>query len=1178
MRLKKIKLAGFKSFVDPTVLELRSNLVAVVGPNGCGKSNVIDAVRWVMGESSAKNLRGESSTDVIFNGSTSRKPVGQAAVELQFDNTDGKLGGEYAQYAEIAVRREISRDGESSYFLNGSRCRRRDVTDIFLGTGLGPRSYAIIEQGMITRIIVGRAEDLRAFIEEAAGIGLYKKRRHETETRMRHTKENLTRLEDLRQEQEKQLERLKRQAEAAARFKELQAEEKIVDAELSALRWQNLNSQRQEHASRIQNLSLTVEARLAERSHIDLNLEKLRQSHIDKAQILQQSQSRHFEIGTQISRTEQSLQHQKERQRDLSQDLAQLSQNTEEAVRQLSMDKERLADLRASLAELGPQEQELQSLTEQTKALWQDSDQAMRRWNEGWDMLQQSGARSERKAEVEKARIEQLEKQNRDFDARAVRLQQERLRLDDSELCIKLEDREQERLCKEAEMTGFEAELRELRQEVQANREKNNLQARDLDQLQGKFQTQKGRQASLQALQQAALNNNSDQRFKEWLATTGLTAQKRLAELIQVKAGYEQALETVLSRVLGAICISSLPEFLPKLATFSEGQLSLLATTQHQHRAPAAHMGWKLLADFVISPASLPGSLNELLAGVYVVDNQQQAEQLLPELLAGESLITLDGLWLGSNWLLMTKDLGATTGVLERERELQALSEEVTLLEEQLGDLSQALTAGQERLRILEIKLDESQKAQQKAAHDLNTVISQSLSLKTQLQQLNSRATQIALEEEEIQLQIKQINEEIAVSRMILQDALEGMAEFTDKKSALFREKENLQSLLAIAAQKRREHESQLHALALQRQTLNTQIQGIDQGLGRLTQHYEQLLKRRSTLEDALAQVAAPEIELKFQLEELLEKRLFSEQALTEARTILEAADLEMRSLEKNRIHLEQQLESIRDSLNNAQLEWQASEVHCENIEKLLADKGLDPKAMVAGLPADMDEASWHERLLQIQNRLQRLGAINLAAIEEYQLEAERKLYLDAQFNDLTEALQTLDAAIEKIDKETRSRFKDTFDKVQAGFQNLFPRLFGGGQAYLELTGQDLLESGVTVMARPPGKRNSSIHLLSGGEKALTAVALVFAIFQLNPAPFCMLDEVDAPLDDANVGRFCSLVKHMSETVQFIFITHNKLAMEMAIHLSGVTMKEPGVSRLVSVDIEEATALVEASA
>ncbi|MBD9678222.1 chromosome segregation protein SMC [Pseudomonas sp. PDM18] len=1162
MRLKCIKLAGFKSFVDPTTVNFPSNMAAVVGPNGCGKSNIIDAVRWVMGESSAKNLRGESMTDVIFNGSNTRKPVTQASIELVFDNSDQTLLGEYASYAEISIRRRVTRDGQNTYFLNGTKCRRRDITDIFLGTGLGPRSYSIIEQGMISKLIEAKPEDLRNFIEEAAGISKYKERRRETENRIRRTQENLARLTDLREELERQLERLHRQAQSAEKYQEFKAEERTLKAQLGALRWRDLNEQVGQKEKVIGDQEVAFEALVAEQRSADASIERLRDGHHELSETFNQVQGRFYSVGGDIARVEQSIQHGQQRLRQLQDDLREAEKTRQETESHLGHDRTLLATLGEELERLAPEQEISAAAAEEASVGLEDAEQRMHDWQQRWDAFNQQSAEPRREAEVQQSRIQHLEQSLERQGERQRRLNDERTQLAaDPEDAAILELGEQvaaiELLLEESQI-----EEQELAERLERVRQSLQESTAAQHQAQGELQRLNGRIASLEALQQAALDPGDG--TAQWLRQQGLEQRPRLAEGLRVEAGWELAVETVLGADLHGVLLDDV-KGLP-FDALEKGELRLL--------------------DLAAGAVSRPGSLLDKvetnvdlsywLGRVRPVETLELALVQRASLGDGESLISRDGYWVGRNFLRVRRGESADGGVLARGQELERLYGEREMLEQRLAEIDEQLVRLRDEQRQAEEGRDQVRRRLQDEGRRQGELKAQLSAQQAKVEQLTLRRRRLDEELAELAEQHAMEQEQLGEARLSLQEALDAMAVDTERRESLLAERDGMREKLDRIRQESRQHKDHAHQLAVRVGSLRAQHESTRQALERLDGQAVRLVERCEQLNLNLEEGAAPLEELRMRLEELLDRRMAVEDELKHARLALEDADRQLRDAEKRRTQAEQQSQLLRGQLEQQRMEWQALNVRRKSLQEQLHEDGYDLHGVLATLPHDAAEKVWETRLEELAARIGRLGPINLAAIEEYQQQSERKRYLDDQNDDLVEALDTLENVIRKIDKETRNRFKETFDQINAGLQALFPKVFGGGHAYLELTGEDLLDTGVAIMARPPGKKNSTIHLLSGGEKALTALALVFAIFQLNPAPFCMLDEVDAPLDDANVGRYARLVKEMSEKVQFIYITHNKIAMEMADQLMGVTMHEPGCSRLVAVDVEEAVALAEA--
>jgi chromosome segregation protein len=1166
MRLKCIKLAGFKSFVDPTTVNFPSNLCAVVGPNGCGKSNIIDAVRWVMGESSAKNLRGENMTDVIFNGSSGRKPVGQASIELVFDNSDATLTGEYAGFTEISIKRKVSRDGDNSYYLNGTKCRRRDITDIFLGTGLGPRSYAIIEQGMISKLIEAKPEELRVYIEEAAGISKYKERRRDTESRMRRTQENLERLTDIRDELERQLSRLQRQAQAAEKYAEYKKEERLLKAQLQALKYQQLDQQAKAKQAAIRDLELRMESFVTDQVNKDTQIEKYRTQYTELGDKFNEVQGRYYAIGAEIARLEQSIQHANERARQLQTDLDQTSRDAKEAEENLALDTQKVETWEAELLELEPELELVKAAEETSSESLIDAEEAMQRWQNDWDSFNQRAAEPRQRAEVQQSRIQHLEQVQQRLLQRIEKLREEKATLQDgsdddsiNELTEKLAELD---LMAEEKRSQLDTYVEKL----DLTRSDNNHNANELDQLRSELQKMRGRHASLEALQQAALGEKN-KAVTQWLVNNELSNKPRLAETVVVTDGWDKALETVLGNALQAVCVDQLDLVSGLLANLTQGELVLFdpqAKTAATNCTKAELLSNKVSADWDVSG---------LLAGIYIAEDLTAAIALRKQLAANESVITRDGIWLSAHWVRVTRDTDASSGVIARRQELEELSAAISRTEAQVESLSAALDSGRDLIKRLEQERETLRRETDEQNRKHSELRAELSAKQVRIEQMNMRRERAENEIRDAREQMEQEAEHLSEARMILGEAIEMMEQDTDLRESLLQQRDDIRSGLDTARQRARHDKDKAHEIAMRYQSVKTQLDSIRLGIGRLREQVARLQERREQLITSIADNRDPVEEYKLELEACLSKRLSVEASLTEARRALETVEHELRNSEQARNRAEQEVQAVRAHLEQERLAAQMFEVQRAGIVEQLEEEGLNLEVILAEMPDGTEVKPLEEELESIAGRISRLGPINLAAIDEYKTESERKNYLDAQNADLIEALETLENAIKRIDRETRTRFKETFDQVNKSLQELFPKVFGGGHAYLELTGDELLDTGIAIMARPPGKRNSTIHLLSGGEKALTAIALVFSIFRLNPAPFCMLDEVDAPLDDANVGRYARMVEEMSAQVQFIYITHNKNAMEMAHQLLGVTMHEPGVSRLVTVDVDEAAEL-----
>lgn len=1166
--LKKIKLAGFKSFVDPTILDVPSNRVGIVGPNGCGKSNVIDAIRWVLGESSASKLRGDSLTDVIFSGSSTRKPVSVANVELIFDNSDGSLKGPYASYSEISIKRQGTREGESFHFLNGTRCRRKDIKELFLGTGLGARSYSIIEQGMISRVIEAKPEELRVFVEEVAGIALYKTRRHETETRIRHTRENLNRLNDVRQELEKQLERLNRQAESAQKYHEYKKEHDIVEQELLTLRWGYLEEALGVIILNLKTLETHYEKKQAERTRAGLAWEKLKNEQQEESKVFDVIQAEFYRLGEKIAATEQNIKSNEERKQEWQQGLQEANDNNHRLQTQLSEDNQKLTSFNSQLETIHPEMDALQEQVTQAFHVLNQAKQALEQWNQLWEGFQKQKTETQSAAEIEKSKIEQFERKLRETQLRLEKLNQEKNEIAPRCHDPRYEVLEKEVLEKEAEINHSRQKLNELHDELLQVRSNLEDTETTLNEIRTEEQSLRGRQSSLEALQQAVLKK-TDTALQRWFEVVGIQNPQRLGESITVESGYEIAVETALGSALEAVTVEGWDKVFETLPSLMEGQVFLM----DGNLSSSARSDSQLSLPWLTSKITTHLNIHSFLEGVYVSHTLDEAIAFRSQLKSHESIVTKEGIWIGLNWVKVLKGDTGYRGFLQREAELKTLAEQLKSCHESVLEKESALENYKSEISSLEEKRESLLESQHEFHHDLKIKSAEFGRLKSSREYANKRLLTIDQELDELNTAFTSTQEDLGCSRTRLEKALNERAELHTKETAILGERDQLKKAQSDAQHFHDTLKHQLHEIALKKQGLLAQSDAVKEGIARLQINVNEWQERVQQFETLLNADTSPIEALKEELQGLLAERLAVEERLNAARRVRENLEHQANELELSRQTISSEIDQIRDDLEKGKVEQQTLQVRGENVREKLQAYNANPEEIAKTISPEATEEVWEKRLSQLVNKIERLGAINLAAIEEFNTESERKTYLDMQNQDLTEALETLEAAIRKIDKETRALFQDTFDKLNAAFQGLFPKLFPGGHAYIELTGDELLESGVVVMARPPGKRNTSIHLLSGGEKALVAIALVFALFQLNPAPFCVLDEVDAPLDDANIGRFCNLVQQLSSSVQFIYITHNKIAMEMANHLIGVTMKEPGVSRLVSVNVEEAVEL-----
>ena len=1183
MRLKKIKLAGFKSFVEPTTIPFPGEMTAIVGPNGCGKSNVIDAVRWVLGESSAKNLRGDAMTDVIFNGSSSRKPVGQCSVELVFDNSAGRIAGEFANYNELSVKRLVTRDATSTYFLNGTKCRRRDVTDLFLGTGLGPRSYAIIEQGMISRLIESKPQDLRVFIEEAAGVSKYKERRRETENRIRHTQDNLERLNDVRDELGKQLEKLQRQAAAATRYKTLRAQARELKGQLAAIRFLKNSEHIEALQKQQQALQLEVDDLVARLQGDEAGLESYKVKQVETKQIIDDLQQQLFTTSNAITRLEQNALHAKQRKVQVEQELARISEQHEVLNQSIEEAQEALAVSSEALESIEPEIALKEAELESAKERFEDAEQALREFN--------AKAREQEQTYNQlRQNVQQCHSQIQSTMSMQLRTSQRISEINDELTQINNEDYTNQIALLTGQCEEIELEIEEIQASLGAVDEMSSNQKAQVKELeltlreaQGKLQTARSTMAALEALQQDATNNDDIR----------LEGIEKLWQQFQPKESLAPCVEAILQHVKDPVVATShsIEALLSQQESLPSG-IKVFSNSAFVTNAKSGSLASALVNEVseqggspqnnVLSRNRVPAFFND----IYLCENDEELTSLINSVADDgkklhsyfskgfTSFISPSGLWASEQWVVKPGEVN--DGALQRANKIQALGSTVEATEHLIAEVEVSLNNAQDSLaeteaQALSLKRNVSEKENQL------TQLKNKLSLlEMQQEQQSSRTTKLNEEREKQEIMLAKEEEQLAQlsEKLELQEAqiLEHevhIDEVNTKREANERNTTELRALVDSLT-------SQNHEFALKKQQLENHQNLYSQQVTRNLQQREEYIKNKDRLMQELAQLTSPQEVQAAELQSLLDSKAELEEMKRTKQAALDDIEQWLREAEKGHQLLGKDIQARQTNIDKLNIDIEGYRVRANTILEQLNETQQSLKSILETLPDDAEETRWQDDLERTQANLQRLGAVNLAAVEEYETQFERKSHLDTQHNDLTEALETLQSAIRKIDKETRTRFSATFEQVNEDLKSLFPKVFGGGSAYLALTDDDLLETGVTIMARPPGKKNSTIHLLSGGEKALTALSLVFAIFRLNPAPFCLLDEVDAPLDDANVGRFCNLVSEMSQTVQFIYITHNKIAMEMASHLTGVTMAEPGVSRMVAVDVDEAVAFAEA--
>ena len=1149
MRLKRIKLAGFKSFVDATSIPFPGEMTAIVGPNGCGKSNVIDAVRWVLGESSAKNLRGDAMTDVIFNGSSARKPVSQCSVELVFDNTSNRLQGEFAKYNELAVKRIVTRDAQSTYLLNGTKCRRRDVTDIFLGTGLGPRSYAIIEQGMISRLIESKPQELRVFIEEAAGISKYKERRRETENRIRHTRENLERLADVRSELGTQLDKLQRQAAAARRYKELKTKERHLKSELAAIRWLAHSEKVTALQHQIDEGEVQVEALIAQQRGDERTLIEQRQQQFESKQRLDELQQQLFDVSTEIARLEQNQKYVTERTAQVEQEIKGLAAQGEQVEQQLQDAQAALEEALAAREQLAPEIAICQEQLQEAGQQREDAEHALTDFARQFRQQEQDYMQLKSQSQSCHSQIQSTMSMQLRTQQRLSEIDSELAQEGSDQLHAQLATLQEQLLIAEQQLDEVQDSFSQRKDELaQQNAIRQQYQQAE-NEAQQYLQRLSAEHAALEALQQAETSDIDE----------SLQDLSQLWQLLEIQQGYAGYFDIAITQLQNAYVVSHEQAITAQWRELQGLHVSLSAqwTTDKKPGSLAS----------VCNNASVPNILNT----IYFAEDEKQLASLRATLQPGESIVTSEGV----QYTIDTIQFGVAQkqGKAVRAAKIVALAEQIVDADERFNQAKLTLEQVDNSIAQLQQLLndaDQQKQHTQQAHYQLQNKVGM---LELQMEQSEARRHKLLTDQQEQQALLGKEQTQLEELSARVESIEEQLLEFESQQLRYEEKREAFERALATTRASVEGLTQQKHQHDLTMQQLQGQVGTLQQRQESHSGLFNDLNLRLAKLNAELEELRSPQSDSAGNVAKLLAKREEISQSRDQQANTLAEVERVINDAQKDSKGLTERLQQRRSQLESLKLEAQGYQVRATAVLEQLEEADQNLKTTLEGLPEEADDKTWQQELEKTTNSITRLGAVNLAAVDEFEVQSERKQHLDAQYDDLNAALETLEEAIRKIDKETKTRFRHTFDQVNGDLKQLFPKVFGGGSAYLDLTDDDLLETGVTIMARPPGKKNSTIHLLSGGEKALTALSLVFAIFRLNPAPFCLLDEVDAPLDDANVERFCRLVSEMSQTVQFIYITHNKIAMEMAEHLTGVTMAEPGVSRMVAVDVEEAVAI-----
>jgi chromosome segregation protein len=1173
VRLRQIKLAGFKSFVDPTQIDVPGRLVGVVGPNGCGKSNVIDAVRWVLGESKAAELRGESMMDVIFNGAANRKPAGRASVELVFDNTEGRIGGEWGRFAELSVKRVLTRDNTSSYLINNQQVRRRDVHDLFLGTGLGPRAYAIIGQGMISRIVEARPEDLRVFLEEAAGVTKYKERRRETENRLSDTRDNLVRVEDVIRELDGQIERLQRQAEVAKEYRALTEQHGLRQSLLWLTRQRQSQDEQAAVVRDITQTELAVEEQTAALRAVELQLEQEREG---QYQANDQASAAHAElsrINTEIGRLEAEIRGTVEARARLNAQIDSLGRSRDRRLEDASQMQARHVEIAAAIELVTERLEEASMQVEAQETVIPDLEAQADAAREALTAARSRASSAQLEINAAGQQMQMHERALQNQLLRRERLQDEQSRLGTPD-AGRLETLQQE-------VSGLQEELDQIELQGAAAEE-------SLEQLQGQRQDlgNQRQQASAElhklearqhAVQETLDNMEADEKLDPWLKAQGLDGLPRLLRRLEVESGWETAVEAVLRERIEAIEVGRLEPMVAFGRLTPPSRISFFspsATDAAPGEPPSRP--WQRLLDLVSvrqsdDRAAVQSVLTDWLAGVFVQPDLDKSVAARHELHPGEQFVVAAGHLVSRHGLRFFAADDRKSGLLARKREAENLERQIRAQRLIDGQAAEALARCEAQLRQSQAQAQSARESGGRLRTRLHERQLEAVRLGELIDRIRHRGGQIDSELDALGREEADSNRQRdeAEARFAELDEMLGAIQEAVETARL--QEEQTSSVLRSARDRLRERETDKQRSHFELVTAQQRLADMTHAIGVAQTDAQRFADERD--DAALEAAKLDESAALGGLDDWLTQRINAENALNQARAAVDALMQKIRFNEEQRQKLERGLQPRRDKITELRLKEQAARLAAEQFAQLLADAGADPEALESqrqGLPG---AAAQEAEIARLARAIADLGAVNLAALEELDAASQRHGFLQSQCQDLNAAVQTLEDAIRKIDLETRSLLQATFDQVNRHFGELFPKLFGGGDARLVMTGEEILDAGVQVIAQPPGKRNSSIHLLSGGEKALTATALVFAMFKLNPAPFCLLDEVDAPLDDTNTERFSQLVKSMTDATQFLYITHNRIAMEIAEQLIGVTMQEQGVSRIVAVDIDSAIKL-----
>ncbi|MCA1961354.1 MAG: chromosome segregation protein SMC [Desulfomonile sp.] len=1174
MRIKRLEIKGFKSFPDKTVLELKPGITAIVGPNGCGKSNVFEAIRWVMGEQSARVLRGKKMEDVIFNGSDSRKPVGMGEVRLVLSNDGGSFSGSMADYDEVMISRRLFRGGESQYEINGIPCRLSDVTDFFLDTGVGRNSYAVIEQGRVDMVVASRPEDRRVLIEEAAGINRYKARREAAIKKLEQTNQNLLRISDVIREVRRQGASLKRQASQAERYRKLSERHRSLDIAFHAHRCAR---QTEEHSrigaelERNRTLFLEKQARFAS---IQAELEQVRLKALDAEKALSDLLESHHKVDLELAAVRGSVERDRaalvrlaeSRERDSGERTSLESQLHESRERRSALETQ----IAALLTELHAAQEELRLAGEKKCSL----DRTLGEQRELWERLKDEVFRTLQEAASERNAREQLNRRAAEIKGRLERIGRE---ADEVARAVALErTRREELLQKSAEITQrmkdeagnkerLSAERVELQHAIELLRERSATYEREVT-------AARARRESLEELQQSYSSYDDGVRFlmqdRVSAAEKGLLGP--LAELLDVPEKYQKAVIAALGDRLGYVVVDSpragaaAADLLREAEAGRSTFIPRSPRTGHEHSSTDGIDGLVQLKDVARLPEGLEDLEDFLLGRSVVVEDMRSALEIWEKNGISVDLATLSGELVNRHGEI-TGGSGSRAGeeVFEKRREIARLGGEIDHLNRQISDVRAELARHEDRLR-------ECVEAVSRADAALNNLRVAETALRKDLERVGSQIADFERRLSVLALEKDRLDKEIESQSSQVRSTEENIARLGTRHAELERLREEARRGIDACSVAREEESRHYGETRVHVAQMEERHQALERERRTLDAVVEQISARMKSLSERLEHYADDEKRLHGRIEDasLQERRLMTEHA-DQARRI-EGLKNDSTELAARLMHLEaaaaaegKALAEVRERVHSLEMESVRVEQVLEGlVEKIIDRYRVDPRTV-----AVEDDPPNEQEIGELRSKLDAMGEVNLAAIAESRLMEERLTFLTEQESDLRSAVESLYATINRINKTTKERFRAAFDSINEKFQEIFPFLFRGGEARLVLTDEDnLLETGVDIMARPPGKRVRNMDLLSGGEKALTAVALIFSIFLTRPSPFCLLDEVDAPLDDSNILRFNEMLRRLADQTQFLVITHNKRSMETADTLYGVTMEEAGVSTVVSVE------------